>query len=262
MFEISTNWFNEMTDKQSPREEAVDPFLKTMTFASGRRYLPSCDCDECGLIRTSEIPEPIRRAVQEHKKWRKLRRSQVRQLLHRGRHVVLWRWTLPKNAEPLIEYGNPDVHRLIWVKRLAPGTVLKRIGSGVVGSASEEKSRIAMPWTQGSVVHVSSGSRMAVGWVTSVVGNDSDVTAREPRTNVDATISGSPIVLYIAKVSCTEGSTSVDEDTDERLATIRKICLLNKIGNDDALRDGKVLSTDDAESFQQAFESFVGSVGE
>jgi hypothetical protein len=260
----------------SPSAEAMDPFLKTMTFAQAFRCIPSCDCDECGVGGSrSDVPEPIRRAVRQHNRWRKLKRSQLRELVHRGRHVVLWRWTLPMNAEPLIEYGNPNVHRLIWVKRLAASgtnstSTLKCIGSGVVGSASEEQSRISVPWTQGSVVHVKSHARKAVGWVSSSPACTNDASPDDASTAVVATKDGSsdrgtdavatnanPIVLYIAKVSISEGST--DEDTDERLETIRKLCYSsNAIESDEVLHAGKLLSADDSDSFQRAFTAFLG----
>jgi hypothetical protein len=243
-----------MTDERSPSAEVMDPFLKAMTFTQGFRCLASCDCDECGVGSNNAIPEPIRLAVRNHKRWRKLKRSQVRELVHRGQHVVLWRWTLPMNAEVLIEYGNPNVHRLIWVKRLASGTTtLKRIGSGVVGSASEEQCRIAEPWAQGSVVHVKSQARKAVGWVSS---SASASTNELDGGIVAGTTNATPIVLYIAKVSLTEGST--DEDQDERLETIRKLCLPNKMESDEVLQEGMLLSADDSESFRRAFWAFLG----
>lgn len=225
---------------------AVDPFLQAMTFTQGRRFLPSCDCDECGVQKQNVIPAPIRSAVAYHNRKRRLKRTQLRELVYRGKDVVLWKWTMPCASEPLIEYGNPNMHRLIWVHRLSSNMVLKSIGSGVIGSAAEEKTRETMPWVQGGVIHLKCQAAKAVGWIAA-------------NNKADESQDVSPIVLCIAKVAIPNGSTQINQD--ERLLRIWQLCnsmaVENKNENEPYYRAGKELSAEDADSFRNIFRSFL-----
>lgn len=73
----------------------------------------------------------------------------------------LWQWTIPSQAEPLLEFG--DSHRLVYVQRLQ-GTV-QRIGSGIVGSQAEESTREVIPWKASHAYFIPSRQGKAVGWI-------------------------------------------------------------------------------------------------
>jgi hypothetical protein len=88
-----------------------DAFLSSMTFSSGE-IGRGCDCDECDMI-----PADIVQAIQRHKRQKlidvPLMRTQDRTLVKRCESISVWKWTMPLNAEPLIEFGNS--HRIIFV---------------------------------------------------------------------------------------------------------------------------------------------------
>lgn len=90
-----------------------DAFLSSMTFSSGE-IGRGCDCDECDMI-----PADIVQAIQRHKRQKlidvPLTRTQDRALVKRCESISVWKWTMPLNAEPLIEFGNS--HRIIFVKQ-------------------------------------------------------------------------------------------------------------------------------------------------
>ena len=100
--------------QQGNRKSDQDAFLASMTFSSvdfGR----GCDCDECDLV-----PSDIRRAIKAHKRQKlhhgPMMRTQDRALVVREESITVWKWTMPLNAEPLIEYGNN--HRIVFVAQL------------------------------------------------------------------------------------------------------------------------------------------------
>lgn len=100
--------------QQGNRKSDQDAFLASMTFSSvdfGR----GCECDEC-----DQVPSDIRRAIQAHKRLKlqhvPLMRTQDRALVAREESITVWKWTMPLNAEPLIEYGNN--HRIVFVAHL------------------------------------------------------------------------------------------------------------------------------------------------
>jgi hypothetical protein len=125
----------------------------------------------------------------------------------------------------LLEFGNS--HRFVYVKRgLAKSpahgqctSVLKQIGSGIIGSNAEEQGRHALDWVERNVYFVPSRKGKAVGWTHELA---------EKKTQSAAVLSGAekaanagPVVLYVVKVnpevlqgenlfdiSDTEGSTS------------------------------------------------------
>jgi hypothetical protein len=151
---------------------AIDnSFLSSMTFTSLQRQDICCDCDECGVTSSNSggIPPTILQALHRYKK-RKLesspiRRTQCRTLVKRSltNNVAIWTWTMPRFADPLVEFGNS--HRIIWVKRLPENSLIKAIGKGVLGSSHEEKNRTIMDWKQGGVYLVSANGGKAVGWI-------------------------------------------------------------------------------------------------
>jgi hypothetical protein len=139
-----------------------DPFMSSMTFASGAQSGGAgCDCDECGIA----VPGPILRAMREHKRQKletePLKRTQERRLVCRQDGLAVWKWTLPLDAEPLIEFGS--THRLVWVENL-PGT-LRSVGTGIIGSSDEENTRKILEWDEGGIYLVPSNGGKAVAWI-------------------------------------------------------------------------------------------------
>jgi hypothetical protein len=198
-------------DQQSGDSTAADPFhasfQASMTFASidtsNSLGGAGCDCDECG-VGINYLPNAIASAVKRYKaeiQSMPLKRTQHRALGKREQQttqaVAVYEWTLPSNAEPLVEFGNS--HRFIWIQRLPDASVLQAIGKGIIGSADEEKQRVALDWKQGDVVFVPSNGGKAVGWVhVHHVVPSSDI---EEGTGDDAgTKSGGHVILQIAKV--------------------------------------------------------------
>jgi hypothetical protein len=184
-------------DKQS-ESLTVDPaFEASMTFASFANG-PSaggCDCDECG-VGSNYLPNAIAAAVKRHKaeiQAMPLKRTQHRALGKREQQVSVYAWTLPAEAEPLVEFGNS--HRFIWIQRLPESSVIKAIGKGIIGSADEEKQRVALDWKQGDIVFVPSNGGKAVGWFHHAA------PLSEEGTEDDASFKqAGHVVLQIAKV--------------------------------------------------------------
>lgn len=203
-----------------------DAFLATMTFAASDSALAArCDCDECGV--DSSLPESIRVAVREHKRIKRgtglIKRTQVRVLVHRQGDVAVWQLTMPSKAEPLLEFGNPSVHRLVWAQRLLRGSIVKSIGSGIIGSRNEELGRIILDWVEGDVYLVTSNEGKAVGWyVEAATSHDAEAT------------NTGPVVLYVAKVpgelldkqESSPLDTTRNEESNKRRRTMDSIQLI------------------------------------
>lgn len=149
------------------RKVAEDPFLESMTFASGVPTGRNCDCDECG----SMLPLSIATAIKTHKLTEPMRRTQDRTLVARRGGISVWKLTMPRNAEPLVEYGNS--HRIVLVDRLPLTSCLKSTGKGILGSSVEENSRKKMDWTQGNGYFVRENGGKAIGFCHDV-DSDSD----------------------------------------------------------------------------------------
>jgi hypothetical protein len=263
--------------QQEQHRNQASAFVESMTFAKRMRRPAGgagCECDECGFTNSATlpsliIPPPIRLAIQQHKRIKRetqgLTRTQVRTLVRRWNHatakctadsintatesctVALWQWFLPCGAaEPLTEFGNADVYRLIWVSQLPKNVQLSHIGpTGIVGSQAEEQGRVVLHWRQGSVYLVPSVPGRAVGWVATPIQSESasQKAMTEPPwqsppsqqqqlvDGVGGSGSGGPVVLYIAKIAVQqqdkdESVTKVDEATnndDSSLALIRSI---------------------------------------
>lgn len=103
-----------MDQEKGIRKSDDDVFLSSMTFASFE-FGRGCDCDECDLV-----PADIRMAIKEHKRQKlqhvPMMRTQDRTLVVRKESISVWKWTMPHNSEPLVEYGNN--HRIIFVAQL------------------------------------------------------------------------------------------------------------------------------------------------
>jgi len=218
---------------QQQHQKQSSSFVASMTFASaGRDLLPNCDCDECGTG-GSFVPETIRAAIREHKRQKLLassspsssqgainnssssglRRTQNRALVRRcsATAVAVWEWTLPLSAEPLLEFGNASVDRLLWVKRLpqrvststttssiATSIAIQSIGTGIVGSSHEEKARLTLDWKEGDVLLVPSNQGKAVGWVVKEI--EMEIRNTTGSTETATTAYGGPAVFIIVKV--------------------------------------------------------------
>jgi hypothetical protein len=166
-----------------------------MTFAAsgGAGFQRNCDCDECGLM-LNTLPATIREAVHEYKRQKletgPLKRTQDRSLIRRSpsdSKFAVWQWTLPLNAEPLLEFGNPTIQRLVWIKRLPSSSVLRSIGTGIVGSSYEEKGRVTLDWKEGDVLLVPASGEKALGWIHNRAGS----VTEEPQGHA---------VLFVVKV--------------------------------------------------------------
>ena len=142
-----------------------------MTFSRAGEFLDTCDCDEC-----DNIPPPIRRFIHKRKRQRltagPIKRTQQRILVGRHDRISLWCVNMPKNADPLIEFGSS--HRIVWIKQLRTNHdasdhksgILRWIGKGIIGSHDEQNSRERLvEWTEGKVFLVPSNGGKAVGWI-------------------------------------------------------------------------------------------------
>jgi len=257
-------------------------FLASMTFASVE-HIARCDCDECGfssgvdrLARSNDsvIPLSSAQALDRYKKQRSdsLRRIQDRTLIKRYQEsssdsqgsstastvstmatlapspaASVWELTMPLDAEPLVEFGTN--HRLIWIKRLPTGSVLKSIGSGIIGSSDEEKQRQALDeWKQGQVWFVPSNGGRAVGWIHTIAMNcESSATSppshapgeTSPRTYASLVIAKFPLEQIAASSKNMADSTSDEEDSSPsswfpRLLTIVRRVLEEHSDNQDS----------------------------
>jgi hypothetical protein len=123
---------------------------------------------------------------------------QTRQLLFRqgSPQLSIWKWTMPVDADPLLEYGNN--HRIMYIRNLPAHTPttpksddpqareqaedpsasttpsqsqpvslskLVSIGKGVFGSSDEEKNRKDTGWQQGQFYIVPSNGGKSLGWI-------------------------------------------------------------------------------------------------
>ncbi len=190
--------------------------LQSMTFTS---VTAKCDCDECcneggPKRRRPQIPQAIEVAIQSYKRQQRaevlVKRTQARALISRSallKDLAVWELTLPSLAEPLIEYGNPLVYRIIWIRRLHKSLSLKQIGCGILGSKNEEQGRQRLNWTENDVVVVSCKDQKAIGYIVEPV--HERVESSDERNY--ETPPG-PAVLYVAKIPselCTD-----DDDYD------------------------------------------------
>lgn len=204
-----------MSSRENEKQE-TDAFLQSMTFADKKRqrHLGACDCDECGVSPGGfVIPNEIKDAIDRFKRTKSsLKRTQERQLVRQeavqiGDQTVMfsiWQWTLPSEAEPLLEFGNN--HRIVCVQRL--GGLLQHIGTGIVGSSSEEEGRYSLEsWNAGSAHILASRQGKAVGWV-----------------HESSTERTGPAVLYMIKVPPSAIHANMEGDTDNWCRTVRDVC--------------------------------------
>lgn len=203
-----------MNIKENEQKEA-DSFLQSMTFAGKRqRHLGACDCDECGVTPGGFVlPNEIKEAIDRFKRTKStLKRTQERQLVRQEAVKIgeesamfsIWKWTLPSEAEPLLEFGNN--HRIVCVQRL--GGILQHIGTGIVGSSSEEDGRFLLEsWTVGSSHVLASRQGKAVGWVHE---NENETTG--------------PAVLYMIKIPPSAIHANLEENTESWCRVVRDIC--------------------------------------
>ena len=179
----------------------VDPFfMASMTFAHG--VVRDCDCDECGL---EQVPQSIKNAIRKHKRAKLM---SVVEITHQERHLVkrdgglsIWRLILPVGSEPLVEYGSS--HRIALVKSMPDNVEVKSIGTGIVGSAAEEKARQSVGWkADGGYVIPSNGGK-AVGWV---------CTKKDVENEESSSGSASVEVIII---KATPDALSIEKDDEE-----------------------------------------------
>ena len=113
-------------NENAPANNNVDPsFMASMTFASSGgagAVRGGCDCDECGGASSGlYTPQAIIDAIRQHKRQRNeyqpMKRTQQRELVQRHGPLSVYKWTMPVDADPLVEFGT--AHRLIWIRTLS-----------------------------------------------------------------------------------------------------------------------------------------------
>ena len=178
-----------------------DTFLESMTFSNAGAFDRDCDCDECG---------PVPFAIQKWKRQRLLnrpiKRTQKRSLINRytvngSLMMSVYSISMPKNAEPLIEFGNS--HRIVWIRRLVHhgntfssnnrNNILQWIGKGIIGSSDEEKGRNSLyDLTEDCIFFVPSNGGKAIGWI--------HTTAAINESTFNQEADGGYAVLYVVKI--------------------------------------------------------------
>ena len=262
-------------------ERSSSEFVETMTFTSVQ---PSCDCDECCRIdvrstKLSQLPKYFRSALKEYKRQKltemPMKRSQLRELLGRSigtENVAVWQWTMPPSAEPLVEFVNPLIHRLVWIQRLNRRSILKHVGSGILGSLAEEKERKQLNWFEDDVILVSSDELKSIGYIVENVVFSSS-TSKCDDNKLDATEIVGPCVMFVAKVyleQVTDWDKFVDEnwsDGDNNSSTspferirrlaIRSIRSRNAIAQAGYSQIGTKIDNTDKELFRQIILGMV-----
>lgn len=168
-----------MTSKDDPMaSQASTAFMASMSFATGMttsstasnswfRQHDCCDCGDCesGLL---EANHPLLEEFKSERRRQRLEapitRFQERRLVKRhSNSMSVWKLTMPHNAEPLLEFGS--THRIVYVQRKHTDASLLSIGTGIVGSSDEAKTRRFIDWKQGSAYFVPSNGGKALGWI-------------------------------------------------------------------------------------------------
>ena len=195
---------NSSTTNNSNDTNIGPSFMATMTFASSGgagAARGGCDCDDCGgpgagLYTPQAIIDAIRAHKRKRNEYQPMKRTQQRDLVARHGPISVYKWTMPVNADPLVEFGT--AHRLIWIRSLSEdvrkchrlhlwyrgdlfliascpsflcsafsyfrkSSSLKTIGKGIVGSQAEEQGRQDLSsWNQGDVYLLPSNGGKAV----------------------------------------------------------------------------------------------------
>jgi hypothetical protein len=208
----------------APFESSSSRFVDLMTFTSVK---PNCDCDQCCIgsarnTQPSQIPDSFRSALREYKRQKltqmPLRRSQLRTLLGRSfgcDPVAVWQWTMPPHADPLVEFGNHLIHRIIWIQRLHCRLILKHVGTGILGSREEEEGRKQLDWVEDDFILVSSEGTKSIGYIVENVGDSSNaIDCDKSAPDVDEIVG--PAVLYVAKVQLRAPVESIIDHVESR----------------------------------------------
>eukprot|EP00563_Minutocellus_polymorphus_P021087 CAMPEP_0197718062 /NCGR_PEP_ID=MMETSP1434-20131217/2366_1 /TAXON_ID=265543 /ORGANISM="Minutocellus polymorphus, Strain CCMP3303" /LENGTH=258 /DNA_ID=CAMNT_0043302669 /DNA_START=24 /DNA_END=800 /DNA_ORIENTATION=- len=206
------------TTGAGPGANKVDPFfMASMTFAHGVER--DCDCDECGL---EPLPPSIAEAVRKHKRAKLMSvveiTHQERQLIGRDGGLSIWRLKLPVGSEPLVEYGNS--HRIVLVQHMSKGVEVKSIGTGIVGSAAEEKARTSVGWNDGGGYVIPSNGGKAAGWVCTTKDDKDELS--------DGNVSVDSVDIVVIKAT---HEALVDDDGDESAKSWTKA--IKKIFNEE-----------------------------
>lgn len=255
-------------DKPPSKQESTDAFLASMSFASMQRGSGGgddgvwtdigCDCDECGI---SQVPAPIQEAINRYKRQKlatgPLKRTQDRSLVKRGSqpstlNIAVWSWTLPHNAEPLLEFGKS--YRFVWVKQL-PGK-LYSLGQGIIGSEAEEKMRKVMSWEEGGCYFVPSTGGKAAGWVHKMTATTTTEVSKPGAKKIGESkeTRGGLANLAIAKIpsDCLNAADDEDEAQEGGPWTQSLLSLCRKYENSCEEKEGHVaVSKQDSESIKK-----------
>jgi hypothetical protein len=230
--------------------------MSSMTFAAGESPFGTCDCDECGLV---EIPAPILTAMQRKRQKMALRRTQERSLVCREHGIAVWKLTMPVNAEPLVEFGSS--HRLVWMQRMVGGNKLQSIGTGIIGSSAEEKSRKDLDWSEGSMYLVPSNGGKAMGWIHTT--NKKSSSSSENENDDEDKPSGHAIMQIVKvpadKLLSTDGDDSENSEDDEKnwVSVFLRLCLTGFIEIADSTNEKPPyykFSEEDCSALREAFQ--------
>jgi hypothetical protein len=170
-----------------------DRFMATMTFAFPGAS--SCDCDECEGGECF-MPKEVGDAVEQHKRLKMFNDlcstiTQERSLVTRYDGLSVWKLTMPPGAPPFTEYGN--THRFIFVEHKPKNRIVKSIGKGIIGSSSEEGSRLEESgWEEKNAFLYRSNGGKAIGWVNDKLPDDKDLNISDTSNDV---------VVYVVKAT-------------------------------------------------------------
>ena len=259
-------------EKKRPRDESR--FLSTMTFATLGGSSNNCDCDECGL--TCVMPKDISEAVEEHKRQMLLYNNvssiicQERSLIFRHEGLSIWKLVLPPGANPLTEYGNS--HRFVLVDYMPENRVVKAIGKGILGSGSEESSRVQVNWKEKRGYFYRSNGGKALGWVNENIPCDNTL-------NIGDTDNDVVVFMIKATDECLEGWKKTNKKDDNRNDSIDDISSsiipawthiilklmtsyvdADKEENEESDKRGEdniIMSVEDVKSIQKVMEEFI-----
>lgn len=163
---------------------------------------------------------------------------------------------MPVDAEPLVEFGSS--HRLVWMQRMVGGSKLQSIGTGIIGSSAEEKSRRDLDWSEGSMYLVPSNGGKAMGWI-----HTKDKESSSSSENDEDKPSGHTIMQIVKvpadKLLSTDGDDSENEEDDEQkwVSVFLRFCLTGFIEIADSTNEKPPyykFSEEDCSALRQAFQ--------
>ena len=178
MSQCTDNLKTPETVNQSP-SLPKENFVRSMTFANnggGASSRASCSCDECNPALLEYINQYRKRTRASTFSFANIKQRRVLRKREfdssSARELLMYEYSMPVKALPLIEYASTE--RLVWVKKMHKGNVIKNLGGGVMGSNEEEKKRKPTDWKEGDVIYVGANGNQSIGWVNCLRGESLD----------------------------------------------------------------------------------------